>query len=342
MGRLAPDEAGIHNIVRVHVATPLEFSLFCIRAHLGQDGLHRAAGARGREADVVTVDSRGTPFQAFITCVAHETQARIGLVGNVGQCTLECRRITRRHDRGAASEFDLFDIAPRRIIDARDNFGARILGTELRLVRQLLQRIVVPEFDFHTPVQGTALWRSVGCQCPDCSASITFNNRRWQPQAILDRERHPACASLRQTLLVAINPLGAAGERCIVRVTDEADNDIFLVGEIVECLADAFDEYIVDIDRLGIEMQRCDQVLYARSLRVAFDIAQLAHGLHTANLDALYLVRHEEFLEAGLLRHLVVPDFDLDAAVESPAFVGLVAGNRQCIAGPFIRNRFGW
>ena len=88
-------------------------------------------------------------------------------------------------------------------------------------------------------------------------------------------------------------------------------------------------------------MQRRDEILDTCTFRMTFHIAQLANRLHAADLDALDLLRHEEFLERDLFGDLVVPDLDLDAAVQRAACLGLVARNRVGIAGPFIRDSLG-
>ena len=81
--RLALDEARVHDVVGVHVAAALVLDLLRRELHLGRDRFHRAARARGREADVVAVDERRAPLEPLVARVADEAQARVRLVGDV-------------------------------------------------------------------------------------------------------------------------------------------------------------------------------------------------------------------------------------------------------------------
>ena len=121
-----------------------------------------------------------------------------------------------------------------------------------------------------------------------------------------------------------VDPLGPSRKRRIVRVTHEFDDDILLVAEIPETLPDLFHEVSIDIDGFLAEPERCDQVLHARALRMAFHVAQFAHGLHATDFYSRDLVWNEELFQRHLLPDFVVPDFDLDAAVQRTAFVGQI------------------
>ena len=110
-------------------------------------------------------------------------------------------------------------------------------------------------------------------------------------------------------------------------MAEEAHHDVVLVGEVVQGLLHVGDELLGDVDALVRELQRRDEVLHAGTLRVALDVAQLAHGLHAANLDGLHFVLDQHFFERGLLPHFVVPDLDLDAAIERTALLVVIRGS---------------
>ena len=140
--------------------------------------------------------------------------------------------------------------------------------------------------------------------------------------------------------MVAIDTFHPARHRCVIGVADEFHNDVLFIAEILEALPDPLDEHIVDIDAFGVEMQWRDEVLHSRPLGMSIDIAQLAHGLHAADLDALDFVRHQYFLERDTFGDLVIPDFDFDSPVQAATCFGQVGRHRLCIAGPFISYCF--
>ncbi len=71
-----------------------------------------------------------------------------------------------------------------------------------------------------------------------------------------------------------------SGERRIVGVADEPDDDVLLALEVVQCLADVLDELRRDIRGLVVIVQRRNEILHPRASLVAFHEAQLAERLH--------------------------------------------------------------
>ena len=55
--------------------------------------------------------------------------------------------------------------------------------------------------------------------------------------------------------MIAVNALRSACERRIVGETNELDDDVLLVAEVLVCLPYLLDEILVDDDRIRIEMQ---------------------------------------------------------------------------------------
>ena len=100
---------------------------------------------------------------------------------------------------------------PGRIVVFRDDFGACVRRAELRLVRQLLQGVVVPELHFDATVQRPAPGRCIaGCQAARPMPAAGDSVRR-QTELILNGQRHPMRARPGQAELVAVDagiPLG--------------------------------------------------------------------------------------------------------------------------------------
>jgi hypothetical protein len=104
---------------------------------LALDLLHRAARARGGQADVVSVHQRGAPIEALASRVAHEAQPHVGLVVDLLHGLAQLIGVAGRdHD------LTLFDLQRRerprrRVVDLSHHLGARRVRTELRLVGRL-------------------------------------------------------------------------------------------------------------------------------------------------------------------------------------------------------------
>ncbi len=143
---------------------------------------------------------------------------------------------------------------------------------------------------------------------------------------------------LRQRQVVAVDARGPPRQRHVIRVADEADPDVLLVAQVVDCLANLPCEFLARAGRVVLVTQRGHEVPDARTARVTLQVAQLADRLDTADLDLLEVLGDEHLLLAQAFLRLVVPDLDLDAAIERPAIGGCVAGDRPRVAGPFERN----
>jgi hypothetical protein len=120
----------------------------------------------------------------------------------------------------------------------------------------------------------------------------------------------------------------------VVGVTDELDGHVLLVAQVVERLGDLLDELSGHAHGLVAEVERRHQVPDPRPVRVPLAVAQLAHRLHPAHLDALDLLGDDDLLEPHLAVQLVVPDLDLHAAVLRPSPGRGVAGDRLGVARP--------
>ena len=107
-----------------------------------------------------------------------------------------CSRVARRNDGAAVLELQRRDGAPRRIVDPRDDFVARVVRAQLRLVRQLLQRIVVPELDLDAAIQRAALRGVVRARAAASRRGRRCRSRRRQLQASCTRERDAVRARL--------------------------------------------------------------------------------------------------------------------------------------------------
>src|SRR5690606_16156821 len=78
-----------------------------------------------------------------------------------------------------------------------------------------------------------------------------------------------------------------------------------------------------------------------RAPLLAFDVTQPAQGLHAADLDALEVVTDDELGERGARRGLVVPDLELDTAVQRTAGLGRVRRDGLRVAPPFVGDGLG-
>src|SRR5262249_2903031 len=118
--------------------------------------LHGAARSRCGKADIVAIHGRGAAIEALVLRVTNKSQSRVGPARDVCQGTTQAGGVARRNDRLAVFELESRYAPPRRIVDIGRYF-LNVAGTELRLLRQLLERIVVPEFHFDTTIQHPSL-----------------------------------------------------------------------------------------------------------------------------------------------------------------------------------------
>ena len=333
---VAEQKAGVHRVVGVHVTTALELELCPIQSHACSDLLHGASRPRHRQAHVVTVGRSDAPRQGLVAGVADESQARPCAIRNITEGSLELAGEIRRNDRIAIDELQVVPAAPGRIVDPDQGFGTGVFGTKLRLVRQVLQRIVIPELDFDPAIQRTAGRRLVGAQRSDGAVTIAFYSGRGQSHLVLDDQRDATCHGLRQPEIGAVDALGASRQRCVIRVANKLDHQVLLAGKSLPALAHAFDERGIHVNGLFIVVDRRNDVLDPGTLGVAFNVAQLTHRLHAADLHPLDLMGDEELFKGDGIDHLVVPDLDIDATVKRSPGGGVVAGDRLGIARPIV------
>ena len=86
--------------------------------------------------------------------------------------------------------------------------------------------------------------------------------------------------------MIAVDTRGTSCERHVIRITNELDDDILLVTEILEALSNAFDKPPIHLYRFCFVTQRRYEVLHTRTAGMPIDIPQLADGLHAAHFDS--------------------------------------------------------
>ena len=212
----------------------------------------------------------------------------------------------------------------------------------MRLIRQLLQRIVVPELHFDAPIECTTVRGLIRAKRPFRSAPVTLQRCRRQLQTVLHRERDSSRTRLGEPDIGPVNALVSSGQLSVIRITDKLDHDILLVAQIQQAPPHMIDEFVSDVYRVLVKVQRCNEVLYTRPPGMAFHVTELTNRLHAADFNLLDFVRNQEFLQRHAFANLVVPDLHCDAPVQCPAFFSQVSGHRLGIAFPGIGHRFRW
>ncbi len=160
--RFTADEPGVHDVVRVDESPAFVLGLRRLETHLRAHRLHRAFGARRRETHVVAVDHCGAAIQAIVRRVANEPQAHVAATGEIVHRAAEAVGVARRDQRTAILELERRDLAPGRVVHLGEELIALFGGAQLRFIGQLLQRIVVPEFDLDAPIERASLRGVVG------------------------------------------------------------------------------------------------------------------------------------------------------------------------------------
>ncbi len=341
VGGVALDEARVHHVVRAHVAAALVLDLCVAESELGGDLLHRALRARGRETDVVAVDDGGAPVEALAAGAAHEAQSHLRLVADLVHRDAQPIGVARGDRDLAVLDHERLEGARRRIVDLGHDLGAGVARAELRLVGQLLQRIVVPELDLDPAVQRAAAGRVGRREQLRGAAALARDRRGRQVERILRRERDAVGHRLRQRERRAVDPLGAAAERQAVGEADELHDDVLLAVQVLQRLAYLLDERLGDVQSLFVEVERWHQVLHTRAPRLALQVPQLADLLDATDLDLPELGGDDHLLRRCLALALVVPDLDLDPAVLRAALRRVVARDRRRVARPLEGHRLG-
>src|SRR3989449_208453 len=142
--------------------------------------------------DDVAVHVHGAPVEALVLRVAGEPQTRVGPIGDVGQGATQVRRVAGRDNWLAVLERELREGAPGGIVDLGRHFLAHIAGAELRLVRQLLERIVVPELHLDATIQRPPLHRLVGGERLRGAATVAVDRRGRHLEGVLHGQRDAA------------------------------------------------------------------------------------------------------------------------------------------------------
>jgi hypothetical protein len=143
--RFALNESAVHDVVRLDVASPLVLGSSARQRRILHDGVLGAARPSRRQAHVVAVNGRGATVEALVLRVADEPQPRVRPIRDVRQRAMQVRRVTGRDDRLAFRELQVRNMTPRGIVDLGHHLRPGVAGADLRLIGQLLERIVVPE-----------------------------------------------------------------------------------------------------------------------------------------------------------------------------------------------------
>ena len=234
---LALHEAGVHDVVGVHVAAALVLGLLRRELHLAPRSFP-SRGARARPRGRCRRRRRAPCGARAARCACSRRSAG---------ARSSCRR--RRPARGAALrdspagtigcavlDRELRQRAPGRIVDARHDLGAG-RRAELRLVGQLLQRIVVPELDLDAAVQRAALRRLVRAERPRRAAAVAVDGRRRRDSsASCTASATRRARAFESADVVAVDALVALGQRRVVGVADELHEHVLLVAQVAQRL----------------------------------------------------------------------------------------------------------
>ena len=153
---LAVGEASIHNVVGLNVAASLVLRASTRQNRLFDNDFHRVARSRCGKADIVAIHGGGAAVEALVLRVTNKPQSSVGPARDVCQGTTQVGGVAGRNDRLAVRKLERRDASPGRIVDL-GHYLLNIARAELRLLRQLLERIVVPEFHFDTTIQRPSL-----------------------------------------------------------------------------------------------------------------------------------------------------------------------------------------
>ena len=334
-------EAVVDHVFRLHVAAALVLGLRRRQAHLLRDGIHGTSRTRGCQSDVVAVNDRGAPIEPLILRVTDEAQAHVGSLGDLRHRAAQLLRVVRgNHGAAALLELQRSDRSPRRIVDARDDLAAGCARTQPRLVRQLGQRIVVPELDFDAAVERATLRRVVRGDRHARTATVADDRLVRYAESFLQRQRSSMCARPGKRQVIGVDARVTLAERHVVGVADQLDRDVLLLLQVLQPTLHLRDERFRNFRRFVVE-QRLDQIADAGAMRVAFLEAHLTNGLHTADLHALEVLLDQHLLVDERSLGLVVPHLHFDAPVHGAPFRGRVGRDRSRGAGPLVRDRLG-
>ena len=302
--------------------------------------LLRAAGARGREADVVTVHVGDAAGETLVARVADHADARVRAVRDLGEGPLDARREVAREPRLAVFDRQRLESPLGGLVHAREHrVVVAGIGTALWLVRQLEQHVVVPELDLDPAIERASPRGRVRCDGAARAEAVALEGRGGKAESVLQLQRDAPRARLRQRHVRAVDPRGAALERAIVGMCHDLDREPRSVLEIRERASDLPDEARGQIAELVAVLERRHEVADARTSLLALPIAELADPLRAADLHPLHVALDDHLFRALRRARLVVPDFDLDPAVQRTALRCRVRRHGHRVAHPRVGDR---
>ena len=98
--------------------------------------------------------------RSFFVYPINRSRALVSSIRDVCQRATQVCRVVGRNDRLAVRELEGWNAAPGGIVNPGDRF-IDIVRAQLRLVRQLLESVVVPEFHLDAAIQRPSLCRFV-------------------------------------------------------------------------------------------------------------------------------------------------------------------------------------
>ena len=226
------------------------------------------------------------------------------------------------------------------MVDTGDHFGTGSVRAQLSLVRKILQRIFVPEFHFHAPIQRSSLLGSIGCDRLCGAPAHTFNGSIRQSQIILNSECNAPGNRFGETGGVAVDAFVPSLQRYVIRVSGEFDDQVFFAAKMGHCPHDLQQKLFRHTKHTFVVMKGRNQVLNACTMGVAIFVAQLTHGFGSADLDTINFPGNDRFFLHLIFDDLVIPYLHFHAPVEPPSFLGAVVGIRLTVAKPFIGDGF--
>ena len=175
----------------MNVTLPFEFHAVLVQTHLFGDGKQGAMGACRRPTDVITVNRCGPTIQAVIAGVADKAQPYIIFVRDLVHQLLQVSCITDWQNRLSILENNRRNVTGRRFVDACDGLSASSIRTQARLIRQLLERIVIPKLDFHSSIQGTPHCRIIRSDRPRSTPPLALDSIIRETECVLGRQSNP-------------------------------------------------------------------------------------------------------------------------------------------------------
>ena len=175
----------------MQVTASLVLNLFRHQFEFVRDLLHGPSCPRRREAYIIPVDTGRAPVQTLVACVTDEPKSGICAVLHLRKRTSQLVEIGTRNHRLALLEPEAGNVPPGRVINSRHSLRCGICRTQLRLVGQLLQCIVLPELHLDPAIQRTPLSRRGAGRQTRITEAIAFHGACRQIERFLHRKRYP-------------------------------------------------------------------------------------------------------------------------------------------------------